>query len=265
MVNRKLAGKKILITGASGGIGMFLAIHVARAGGTPILVARSVGKLQIVSHKIEESFQVSCYYYKADLQDGVETKSVLDQIYFDHGSVDAVINNAGVAIFSYVAEAEWQDIEQMIDLNVTSLIRTTHQLLPHFIKQNHGHIINIASQAGKMATPKSAVYSASKHAVIGFTNALRMEVEKRGIFVTAVNLGPVRTNFFQKADPTGSYQKSVDSLMLHPNKVAYVIVQSLFTKCREINSPAWMNAGSRLYQIAPTLMERVLEKQFNKK
>jgi short-subunit dehydrogenase len=264
-MNERVIGKKVLITGASSGIGQYLAIHVAQQGGIPILVARTADRLAVIADKIEETFGVACYWYEADLSNDAEWKDVIDRICYDHGSIDALINNAGMAVFDLVSDAKWQDIDRMLSVNVKSLFRTTHQLLPHFLQQGKGHIVNIASQAGKMATPKSAVYSATKHAVLGFTNALRMEVEKEGVFVTSVNLGPVRTNFFQQADPTGNYERAMDRIMLDPNRVALAVVNSLFTKQREINLPAWMDSGSKVYSIAPGLMERAMQKQFNKK
>ncbi|MCA0970180.1 SDR family oxidoreductase [Halobacillus litoralis] len=264
-MNERVKGRKILITGASSGIGQYLAIHVAQQGGTPIMVARSTDRLRIIADKVEESFGIKAYWYEADLSNDADWKDIIDQICYDHGSIDALINNAGMAVFGYVADTKWKDIESMISINVKSLIRTTHQLLPHFIQQGNGHIVNIASQAGKIATPKSAVYAATKHAVLGFTNALRMEVEDDGVFVTSVNLGPVRTNFFKQADPSGSYERSVDRIMLDPNHVAQVVVQGLFKKQREINLPGWMNSGSKVYSIAPALMEKAMQGQFNKK
>src|SRR5690606_33540996 len=131
--------------------------------------------------------------------------------------------------------------------------------------KNDGHIVNIASQAGKISTPKSAVYASTKHAILGFTNALRQELMDKSIHVTAVNLGPVKTNFFSHADPEGSYQKNVGKYMLDPEKVAEKIANHLFTGKREINMPLWMDFGSRLYQLFPSMMEKALKKQFNKK
>ncbi|WP_079479812.1 SDR family NAD(P)-dependent oxidoreductase [Halobacillus salinus] len=264
-MNERIKGKKILITGASSGIGQYLAIHVARQGGTPIMVARSRDRLEIIAEKIKDAFGTRACWYEADLSNDADWKDIIDQICYDHGSIDALINNAGMAVFELVSESKWKDIDRMISVNVKSLFRTTHQLLPHFLQQGSGHIVNIASQAGKIATPKSAVYSATKHAVLGFTNALRMEVEDKGIFVTSVNLGPVRTNFFKQADPSGAYERSVDRIMLDPNQVALEVVNALFVKQREINLPSWMNSGSKVYSIAPALMEKAMQGQFKKK
>ncbi|MBM7552381.1 SDR family NAD(P)-dependent oxidoreductase [Thalassobacillus pellis] len=264
-MNEHLKGKKVLITGASSGIGQYLAIHVARNGGHPILVARSGNRLELIAKILKEKFDTDCYWYKADLTNGNEWKDVSDIIFYDHDSIDALINNAGMGIFENYCGSKWQDIERMLQVNVHAPLRITHQVLPHFIAQKSGHIINIASQAGKMATPKSAVYSATKHALLGFSNALRMEVEGWGILVTTVNLGPVRTNFFKQADPTGNYETAVEHLMLDANQVANRIVKQLFIPKREINLPTWMDAGSKVHQLFPSVTEKMLRSQFNKK
>lgn len=83
----------------------------------------------------------------------------------------------------------------MFDVNVLGLIACTQQVLPSMLATKGGHIINIASQAGKIATPKSSTYSATKHAVLGYSNSLRMEVAPQGVYITTVNPGPIETNF----------------------------------------------------------------------
>ncbi|MFG6114435.1 SDR family NAD(P)-dependent oxidoreductase [Halobacillus sp. MO56] len=264
-MNPLVKNKKVLVTGASGGIGQFIAIHVAMNGGTPILIARSSDKLKVIASILEEKFHVSCYWYQADLSKEEEWKAVSDRIINEHNRIDALVNNAGLGVFDYFADSKWEDIDRMIQVNFTALLRATYQVVPHMIAHGNGHIVNIASQSGKMATPKSAVYAATKHAVLGFTNALRMEVAHHGVRVTGVNLGPVRTNFFAQADPSGDYQRAVEPWMLDANQVASRIVNQLFKEKREINLPAWMEAGSKLHYQFPGLTEKVLHKQFNKK
>ncbi|MDC3414474.1 SDR family oxidoreductase [Aquibacillus sp. 3ASR75-11] len=261
----RVQGKNIIITGASSGIGSHIARKVAANGGNPILVARSLEKLQALAEEVNKVYDVSCVWYCADLTNLTEWKSVLKTILSDHGRIHALVNNAGFGFFELVEDSKWEDTERMFRLNVFAVIQGIYEILPHFIENAEGHIVNIASQAGKIATPKSAVYAATKHAVIGFTNALRLETEDHGIYVTSVNLGPVRTNFFEAADPTGHYQRAVDRYMLDPAKVADRVTNALFSKKREINMPVWMDIGSRLYQVLPSLMERALKRQFHKK
>ncbi|WP_371871268.1 SDR family NAD(P)-dependent oxidoreductase [Lentibacillus populi] len=265
-VETNVRNKSIIITGASSGIGERIAWHIAENGGTPIMIARSIDKLENLKEKLQRSFDITAHVYQADITDRDAFSNVIQQILLEHKNIHGLINNAGAGVFDYVEDIKMEDIERMFQLNVYALIQGTQLLLPHFsANRRKCHIVNIASQAGKIATPKSAVYAATKHAVLGFTNALRMEVAGKGIYVTAVNLGPVKTNFFKTADPSGSYQKSVSRYMLDPDKTARKVVKNLFRKKREINLPHWMEAGSKFYQLFPGVMEVLLRKQFNRK
>lgn len=260
-----LKGKNIIVTGASSGIGEMIARFIAEGGGSPILVARSELKLRTLQQEISNVYSVPCNYYTVDLTNLEQWRDGLNKIINDYSRVDAIVNNAGIGIFDFIENIKWEDIERMFQLNVFALMQGIHQILPHFEQNKQGHIINIASQAGKISTPKSSIYGATKHAVIGYTNALRLEVASKGIYVTTVNLGPVRTNFFDMADPTGSYQQSVDRFMLDPAYVARKVVGGLFKPKREINLPYWMDIGSRVYQMFPNLIEKLLKHQFNRK
>ncbi|WP_303449715.1 SDR family oxidoreductase [Oceanobacillus profundus] len=265
MIHTALNSKKIIVTGASSGIGEQLCKKIAENGGIPIMLARSEDKLLAIQMDLKLELQTESYIYKVDLQDNDDIDFTIQTILAEHEQIHGLINNAGIGVFDAVEDMKWLDLHEMFQLNVFSLMRITQLLIPHFNQYKQGHIINVASQAGKISTPKSAAYGASKHAVIGFTNTLRQEMDSKGIYVTAVNLGPVRTNFFKVADPSGSYRQSVDRYMLDPHQVANTIVRYLFTKKREINMPFWMEAGSVFYRLFPGLMEKLLRSSFNKK
>lgn len=262
---KRIIGKKIIVTGASSGIGERMAWHIAANGGIPIMLARSIDKLEKLKFLIDQKLNARSFVYQADLKNAKESDAILECILDEHQHIHALINNAGAGIFGNVETMKLEDMENMFQLNVFALIRTTKRVLPHFLEKQEGHIINIASQAGKISTPKSAAYAATKHAVLGFTNAMRLETSDRGVDVTAVNLGPVRTCFFALADPDGSYQKNIDRYMLDPDQVAQKIIRHLFTNKREINMPWWMETASKLYHLVPNVMERLLTKQFHKK
>ncbi|GAA0609308.1 SDR family oxidoreductase [Virgibacillus siamensis] len=264
-MQNRIAGKKIIITGASSGIGERIAWQIAENGGVPIMVARSINKLKNLQMQIKKTYQINSYAYQADLLNQKELDNVINQIIAEHTQIHGLINNAGAGVFDYVRDMQWSDVERMFQLNVFALMRGTKCLLPHFMQYNEGHIVNVASQAGKIATPKAAAYAATKHAVLGFTNSLRLETADFNIHVTAINLGPVNTNFFASADPSGDYQKNIERFMLHPDKVAMKVVKALFTDKREINLPGWMELGSKLYHLFPQALERLLKKQFDKK
>lgn len=263
-MNRFLKHKKIIITGASSGIGERLSWHIAKNGGIPIMVARSYEKLRQNQVNIQQAFHIHAPIYISDLC-SEEGQAVFKEIIQQETSIDGLLNNAGFGLFESILDADMVDIRNMYELNVFAVMQAVQTVLPHLLHNQAGHIVNIVSQAGKLATPKSSGYASSKHAILGYTNVLRQEVSPLGIHVTAVNLGPVATNFFTKADPNGTYVENVQKYMLDANDVAEKVVATLFHRKREINMPWWMEIGSKLYQIAPTLMETVLKRQFNKK
>ncbi|QNG61326.1 SDR family NAD(P)-dependent oxidoreductase [Metabacillus idriensis] len=264
-MNEKLKNRFVAITGASGGIGEKMAVLVAKSGGHPILIARRSDRLAAVAENITKQYDVNCMYHQLDVSDLHAVQQTFERILADVPQIDVLVNNAGFGIFNTVADASLEEMKSMFEVNVFGLIACTKMVLPSMQKKNEGHIINIASQAGKLATPKSSLYSASKHAVLGFTNSLRMELLETNVHVTSVNPGPIKTNFFEIADTSGNYVKNVERFMLNPDKVSEKIVNAMLTSRREINLPGWMNAGSSFYQLMPRLFEKVAGKALSRK
>jgi len=265
MVNEQLQGKNIVITGASGGIGAEIARLCAASGANLVLLARSFDKLEQLKAEITTKYQVSVHLFKLDVSDTDRVQEVFAQIFEEIGDVDILVNNAGFGIFREAHIASVEEMKRMFEVNVIGLMACTSMVLSKMRERRFGHIINIASQAGKIATPKSSVYSATKHAVLGYTNALRMEVSDYNIQVTSVNPGPIATNFFTIADEQGTYVKNVQRFMLQPEYVARKVVASMLTRTREINLPRWMNLGSIFFVLFPRTFERVGKRAFNKK
>ncbi|MET3696230.1 hypothetical protein SAMN05877753_102237 [Bacillus oleivorans] len=265
MLNDRLKGKNVVITGASSGIGAKMAFLCAKSGANVIILARSWDKLQNLKQEIETDHQVTVRAYKLDVSNIDEIQKVFAEIIADVHHVDVLVNNAGFGIFDTVEEAKLDDAKAMFETNVIGLIGCTKMVLPNMKARRQGHIINVASIAGKIATPKSSVYSASKHAVLGFTNALRMEVADEGIFVTSVNPGPIETNFFNIADQSGSYVKNVQKFILSSDQVAAAVVKRMLSRTREINLPRWMNLGDVFFTLFPSTFERLGKKAIFKK
>ncbi|MBE4910394.1 SDR family oxidoreductase [Bacillus luteolus] len=261
----RLNGKIVVITGASSGIGERIAYLAAEQGATPILLARSYKALEEIASTIKQRYNVPCAYYELDVSNTVAVGTVFNQILSEHKKVDVLVNNAGFGVFENVIDTDLSKIESMFDVNVLGLVACTKMVLPQMIERNTGHIINIASQAGKISTPKSSVYSATKHAVLGFTNGLRLELANSNVFVTAVNPGPIKTRFFEIADESGNYVKNVEKFMLDPDFVARKVVNTMLIQKRELNLPGWMNMGSIFYYLFPTTFEKIGKKTIFKK
>ncbi|SFI51893.1 MULTISPECIES: SDR family oxidoreductase [unclassified Bacillus (in: firmicutes)] len=264
-MNRRLQDKVIVITGASSGIGEELAMQAAERGAIPVLIARTEEKLRALKQKIETTYHISCHYYVLDISNEEEVELVFTQVLQDIGSIDILVNNAGFGVFKMFVDASVQEVKDMFDVNVFGLVACTKAVLPYMIERNSGHIVNIASLAGKIATPKSSAYAATKHAVLGFTNSLRMELANTNVTVTAINPGPIDTNFHTIADESGTYVKSVERYILKPNYVAQQIVKAIETKKREVNLPKWMSLGPIVFSLFPGLFERVAGKSLSKK
>ena len=265
MAREQLKGKNIVITGASGGIGAEIAKLCGASGANLVLIARSIEKLNQLQTELQQKHQVRVDVYQLDVSDTDKVKEVFSRILEKIDHIDILVNNAGFGVFREAHEATMTEIKGMFDVNVVGLMACTSMVLPKMRERRFGHIINIASQAGKIATPKSSVYSATKHAVLGYTNSLRMELSDYNVLVTSVNPGPIATNFFNIADEKGTYVKNVKRYMLQPEYVAKKVVDSMLTKTREINLPRWMNMGSVVYVLFPRLFERIGKKAFNKK
>ena len=113
------------------------------------------------------------------------------------GRIDILVNNAGFGIFKTFEDASMDEVKDMFQVNVFGLVACTKAVLPYMVNKNEGHIINIASLAGKIATRNQVRMQTTKHAVLGFTNSLRMELANTDIYVTAINPGPIDTNFLK--------------------------------------------------------------------
>lgn len=261
----RLSGKNIVITGASSGIGAEIARLCAKRGANLVLLARSLDKLTELKKSLESTYSVTIDVYRLDVSDTDAVRTIFTEMLSKIGHVDILVNNAGFGVFREAHEASFEEIKSMFDVNVVGLMACTSMVIPGMRERRSGHIINVASQAGKIATPKSSVYSATKHAVLGYTNSLRMELADWNVFVTAVNPGPIATNFFSIADEKGTYVKNVGRYMLQPDYVAKKVVGRMLLKTREVNLPSWMNAGSIIYALFPSVFERLGKRAFNQK
>jgi short-subunit dehydrogenase len=256
-----LKGKIVLITGASSGIGAETARRLARKGAVPVLTGRNAGRLEQVVKEIGND----CAFYILDVTNQAQVEETVGRVIARYGRIDVLLNNAGFGRFEPFADAPLRHFEEMMDTNYMGVVRCTKAVLPYMTARGEGHIVNVASMAGKIATPKSTGYSASKHAVLGLTNALRMELRGSGIAVSAVNPGPIDTPFFEQADPGGQYVNNVRWLMMTPERVADEIVRVIERRKAEKDLPGIAAAGIRLYQLFPRLADRLAGRWLNRK
>lgn len=187
--------KKVLITGASSGFGKAMAHRFAKEGWNLIVTGRREERLNELSNELTAQFDVEVLVKVFDVQN---RKEVFDALSNDDrlDDVDVLVNNAGLALGrDYFDEAHLDDWETMIDTNLKGLLYVSKAMLPYFIKNGRGHIINIGSTAGKEVYEKGNVYCATKSSVEAISQAMRIDMLRHKIKVTAIHPGAAETEF----------------------------------------------------------------------
>ena len=243
----------IVITGASGGLAQEMVKLLPED--RLILLGRNQEKLEqlYASHPQAECIGL-------DITDSSAVRDLVEELYQRYGQIDILVNNAGYGIFEAFDSISDQ---QVFEVNTFALMHFSRLIGAHMKAAGKGHIVNIVSMAGLVATAKSSLYSATKFAAIGFSNALRLELMPFGVHVTTVNPGPIRTTFFDQADPDGSSVKAVDRYILEPNFVAKKIVKNFGKAKRELNLPWLLNLTHKLYTLFPRISDKLASKMFN--
>jgi uncharacterized protein len=189
---------RILITGASSGIGREIARVMAARAGSLILVARREDRLRALREQLlamQPSLTVDIL--PCDLADPSSINDLIDSVLEDPKPVDILVNNAGVSHRGLYERSRWEQIERMIRVNVIALAMLTHRLVPGMVQRRRGGILNIGSGYGLVFGPGDATYVGTKHYVDGFTESLRSELGATGVVVTQVNPGPVITELHE--------------------------------------------------------------------
>ena len=187
----------VLITGATQGIGYELAKLWAKDGAALILVARNAARLAEIKAEFEDQFHNSVTVMALDLSRGDAALEVFTA--FGAEPVDILVNNAGYGDFSAFAQSDWAKIENMMALNVVTLMHLTHLFMKGMIERDHGGILNVASVASFQPGPMMAAYYASKAAVLSFTEGIAAELQGTKVHVSALCPGPTKTGFEAKA------------------------------------------------------------------
>jgi short-subunit dehydrogenase len=228
----QLSGANVILTGGSKGLGPVIARALAARGARVALVARSKSELQSVGEELQRS-GATAVAVPADVTRAPDRKRLLAQVERELGPPDVLVNNAGMQVILPFAEHTEKDVRRTLDLNVASLIMLTHAVLPGMLERGRGHVVNLSSIAGKNIVPYEVVYSASKHAVIGFTLSLRAELKGTGVSASVVAPGLVTgTGMFVKQltekPPRGTGATTT------PEKVARAVVKAIEKDAAEI-------------------------------
>lgn len=178
----------ILITGASSGMGKETALHLIKEGHVVYGAARRV-------EQMKELQEAGGYAVKLDVTDQDQINKVVKQIRDEQGRIDALINNAGYGLYGAVEDISMDKARHQFDVNIFGLAMITKAVLPHMRENRSGKIINISSMGGKMYTPMGAWYHATKHALEGWSDSLRLELKQFNIDVVIIEPGIIATEF----------------------------------------------------------------------
>lgn len=201
-----------VITGAGRGIGRAIALELAAAGARVALAARSREQLEATAKTIGSRAAV----FPTDVRDKNHVHALLDQTVSTLGPIDILVNSAGLGIFGSVANFSDEDFATLIETNLRGTFLACRYVIPSMIERKTGHIVNIASIAGKVGSANRAVYCASKFAVVGFTESLAEEVRQFGIRASVICPGSTDTGFSNQPG------RNTDK-MLRPQDIAYAV------------------------------------------
>jgi NAD(P)-dependent dehydrogenase (short-subunit alcohol dehydrogenase family) len=245
-------GKTVLITGASSGIGKAAALKIAKAGGIPLLVARSEDKLEAVRQEIED-LGGTAHVYGADVSDPGSIEELCDRVLADHPAVDVLVNNAGKSIRRSIelSYERFHDFERTIKLNYLGTIKLIMGLLPHMRERKSGHVINVSSIGVQTNPPRFSAYVASKAALDAWTRVVGSETISDDVHFTTIHMPLVRTPMIA---PTKIY----DSFpTISPDEAADLICEAIRAKPKHIGTRLG-TFGEVSYALFPKAVDQIL-------
>ena len=245
-------GKTALITGASRGIGREIALELAQQGAKClILVARNLERLNSVASEVE-AFGVKAVCLPLDLSQIIEVNIAIAHVWRDFGPIDILVNCAGVAHQSSFLRSRLQDVQSEIEVNLLGMYAITRMVARRMAVQRNGRIVNVSSLMGKVAAPTMATYSATKFAILGFTQALRGELADYNIKVTALLPSLTDTDMAQDLQ----WFRWVS--LMSPKQVAKALIAGLDRETPEILVGWQSHLAVLCNRLFPFLMEKIL-------
>jgi NAD(P)-dependent dehydrogenase (short-subunit alcohol dehydrogenase family) len=247
-----IAGRTVLITGASSGIGRAAAIKIAKAGGIPILVARGMEKLEETRQEIED-LGGTAYAYSADLSSPDSIEDLCERVLGDHAAIDVLVNNAGRSIRRSIALSydRFHDFERTIQLNYLGTIKLIMGLLPGMRERRTGVIVNVSSIGVQTSPPRFSAYVASKAALDAWTRVVGSECIGDNVHFTTIHMPLVRTPMIA---PTKIYESFPT---ISSEQAADLICEAIRSKPKQINTRLG-TFGEVAYALFPKAVDQIL-------
>lgn len=253
---KKLADQVIVITGASSGIGLATARMAADKGVRGLVLAsRNLPELEVIAAEIREK-GVEAIAVECDVAEPDATKRVADRAIQQFGSIDTWVNNAGVSIYGKLTEVPLEEKRQLFETNFWGVVYGCRAAVP-ILRQTGGAIINIGSVLSDRAIPIQGMYSASKHAVKAYTDALRMELEADNypISISLIKPGPIDTPFLDHAVNRMEHHPNHPQPVYAPEIVAGAILECAVKPRRDVH----VGGSAKIYSLLETFVPRVVD------
>jgi len=259
-----MSGKHVaIITGASSGIGAATAQLFAMEGYHVVLAARREDRISTLAKEFN-SQGADALAIQADVTNRESIQAVVNQTLQECGQIDLLFNNAGFARQMWLEEMDLvRDIAQQVQVNIMGVLQTTQAVLPHMIERRSGHIINMSSMAGFVAPPTYSIYSTTKYAVRGFSEALRREVGVWGIEVSGIYPASVATEFTDHTE--GKFRSDFlypKVFQLSAQKVAKEVLRVTRSPKQTVILPRIMHFAKWMNILIPGVIDWIIERAF---
>ena len=262
-MTRDLQGRRILITGASSGIGKALVQQLAPLGAKLVLAARTEDKLKAVADSMP-GFKDNLLIVPTDITQEHDRQHLLDRAVERFGGLDVVINNAGIASWGHFADSTEEILRQIMDVNFFAPAELIRKAIPILTSGNQPAVVNVSSMCGRRAMPAWPEYSASKYALCGLTEALRGELARFDIDILLIVPGLTKSDFSQHFLRTDGKAKIDFDKGMPPDVVAASIVKSL----RKNKTETWIGSDTqwmlRVNRWLPRLVDYLLARKVKK-
>ncbi|MEL7034215.1 MAG: SDR family oxidoreductase [Cyanobacteria bacterium J06592_8] len=265
----------VLITGASQGSGKATALLFARQDYNVVLAARNPERLEATANEVR-SLGGSALAIPTDVGDVEQVQNLVEKALEFYQNIDVLINNAGICLTGSMAQTTLEDWQQIMNTNFWGYVYTINALLPHFLERQKGTIVNVGSFGGKMPLPDMTAYCASKYAVTGLTETLRLELASQGINVCAVHPGVIKSSFMERAQFRGENENEIEQ---RRQQMESVLGSSIVSQPEDIAEAIWdavnqkksdtvvglATIATEAYRLFPGLMQFMISQTRNNK
>jgi len=254
-----MAGRVAIVTGASRGIGLAVCHRLAAAGDAVGLLARDADALDAAASALRTAGAPAVAVAAADVADADATTAAIASLERELGPCEVLVNDAGAGAWGAVVDTDAATFRRMVEVNYLGTVHATAAVLAGMVDRGRGRIVNVASIAGRIGAPFEAAYSASKFAVVGYSEALAVELTGTGVTVSLVDPGPVDTDFFARR---GHRYELRAPRPIGAERVAAAVMRAVDHGTAEQFVPRWLRGANAVSTVVPGLYRRGVRATF---